>query len=94
MKHGMPDLPQRIEILQKAAFVRERRSTHSASCDGDLWHVCLVPRIRDFDKVGVDPRAETEGNVQFREQGWSGIEKIELVVIVALATLLLYLMVM
>jgi hypothetical protein len=43
--------------------------------------------------VEADPREETEGIVEFREEGWSGIEKVEAVVIVMLASLLLYLMV-
>ncbi len=89
----MPDLPERIEILQKAAFVRERRSTQSATLRWPIAALRLVSKIRRIDKVGVDPREETEGNVQFREQGWSGIEKVELAVIVALASLLLYLIV-
>jgi hypothetical protein len=42
--------------------------------------------------VESDPRG-MEGIVEFREEGWSGIEKVEFAVIVALTSLLLYLVV-
>jgi hypothetical protein len=59
-----------------------------------LSHLRLVPRISGIDKVEIDPKGrDTEGRVQFREQGWSAVEKVELIVVVLLASLLLYLMV-
>lgn len=61
--------------------------------DAILSHLRLVPRIRRIDKVEIDPKGrDTEGRVQFGEQGWSVVEKIELIVVVALASLLVYLM--
>ena len=51
-----------------------------------------VPTISKIDKVEATQEG-MEGIVEFREEGWSGIEKVEFAVIIALASLLLYLVV-